>query len=199
MKAIFDFGSALLGICILSPLLLIIAFLIKVTSKGPIFFKQTRVGLHEKDFKILKFRTMYMGSDKKGLLTVGNRDSRVTSVGVYLRKLKLDELPQLFNVLLGDMSLVGPRPEVRKYTELYSQDDKIIFSVKPGITDYASIHFRNENEMLKAAKNPEQTYVNEILPIKIKLNKKYIHQNKKGILLDLRIIFKTFWVIITKK
>ncbi|UOY06101.1 sugar transferase [Muricauda sp. SCSIO 64092] len=196
MKAIFDFGSALLGICILSPLLLIIAFLIKVTSKGPIFFKQTRVGLHEKDFKILKFRTMHVGSDKKGLLTVGNRDSRVTSVGVYLRKLKLDELPQLFNVLLGDMSLVGPRPEVRKYTELYSQDDKIIFSVKPGITDYASIHFRNENEMLKAAKNPEEKYISDILPKKLELNKEYI--NKKSFFVDVSIILQTFYAILLR-
>ncbi|MEP0212349.1 MAG: sugar transferase, partial [Cellulophaga sp.] len=134
-------------------------------------------------------RTMLINSDKKGLLTVGDRDPRVTKIGYYLRKSKLDELPQLFNVLLGEMSLVGPRPEVRKYVDLYSKDDMQVLSVRPGITDYASIHFRNENEILKGATNPEKKYIDEIMPIKLNLNKKYI--SEKGFIKDIKIIFST--------
>lgn len=169
---------------------------IKLTSKGPIFYKQKRVGLNGNEFSILKFRTMKIGSDKSGLLTVGNRDNRITSIGYYLRKFKFDELPQLFNVFFGEMSLVGPRPEVQKYVDLYDPDDLSVLSVKPGITDYASIHFRNENEILKNSDNPEMEYIKVIMPKKLSLNKKYIKE--KSLLTDLKIIYKTITVIITK-
>lgn len=194
LKRIFDFFLSGIGLILLFPLFIIISFSIIISSRGPIFYKQKRVGLNDTDFFILKYRTMKIDSDKNGLLTVGDRDSRITSVGYYLRKLKLDELPQLINVFVGQMSLVGPRPEVRKYVELYSPADKIVLSVKPGITDYASIHFRNENEILKSAIDPEKKYVEEILPIKLDLNKKYILE--KGLFTDVKIIFNTFKVIL---
>ena len=139
---------------------------------------------------------MFTGSDKKGLLTVGDRDPRVTPIGYYLRKYKLDELPQLINVLIGDMSLVGPRPEVSKYVNLYSKEDRVVLSIKPGITDYASIYFRNENEILKTSDNPEKKYIEEVMPRKLELNKKYIAE--KGIWTDLKIIFMTLKSIFHK-
>lgn len=194
MKRLFDLVFSFFGIIILSPFLVFITILVKLSSKGPVFYKQSRVGMNGKDFKIFKFRTMYLGSDKKGLLTVGGRDPRVTPVGYFLRKFKLDELSQLFNVFLGEMSLVGPRPEVRKYVNHYSKSDLMVLTVRPGITDYASIAFRNENEMLKEAKHPEKKYIEEIMPAKLKLNKKYILE--KGILTDLNIILKTVQVIL---
>lgn len=189
MKRLFDLISSGIGILLLSPILVCISLLILLGSKGGIFYKQKRVGKNNKDFFILKFRTMFVNSDKKGLLTVGDRDPRVTTTGYYLRKSKLDELPQLFNVFLGEMSLVGPRPEVRKYVNLYSKEDMLVLSVRPGITDYASIHFRNENELLKDAKDPEKKYIEEIMPIKLGLNKKYI--SEKGLKKDVKIIFNT--------
>lgn len=189
IKRIFDIIFSLIGSIILLPLGVLIAIFIKIESKGPTFYLQTRVGQHNKDFKILKFRTMHIGSDKKGLLTVGDRDPRVTKVGYYLRKFKLDELPQLINVLLGSMSFVGPRPEVRKYVHYYSSDDLLILSMKPGITDYASIHFRDEAELLKNTDNPEKLYIEDILPKKLELNMKYINNN--NIFIDFRIILKT--------
>ncbi|PNQ73024.1 glycosyl transferase [Hanstruepera neustonica] len=194
IKRSFDIVFSSLGLILFLPLLLIIAFLIKLESQGPIFFRQSRVGKNNRDFKIFKFRTMFIGSDKKGLLTVGNRDPRVTKVGYFLRKYKLDELPQLINVLLGNMSFVGPRPEVRHYVNFYSESDLKILSVKPGITDYASIHFRNEVELLRESENPEKFYIEHILPDKIALNKKYIEQN--SLLTDIKIIFKTLLTII---
>ena len=194
IKRSFDIVFSLLGLILLVPLLLIIAFIIKSESKGPIFFRQSRVGENNVDFKIFKFRTMYIGSDKKGLLTVGDRDPRVTKVGFFLRKYKLDELPQLINVLLGHMSFVGPRPEVRHYVNYYSESDLNILSVKPGITDYASIYFRNEVELLKASNDPENYYIDVILPKKITLNKKYIEN--KNLLIDIKIILKTLLTII---
>lgn len=194
IKRSFDIIFSSLGLILFLPLLLIIAFLIKLESQGPIFFRQSRVGKNNKDFKIFKFRTMFIGSDKKGLLTVGNRDPRVTKVGYFLRKYKLDELPQLINVLLGNMSFVGPRPEVRHYVNFYSESDLKILSVKPGITDYASIHFRNEVELLRESENPEKFYIEHILPEKIALNNKYIEQN--SLLIDIKIIFKTLLTII---
>lgn len=194
IKRSFDIVFSLLGLILLVPLLLIIAFLIKSESKGPIFFRQSRVGKNNVDFKIFKFRTMYIGSDKKGLLTIGDRDPRVTKVGFFLRKYKLDELPQLINVLLGHMSFVGPRPEVRHYVNYYSESDLNILSVKPGITDYASIYFRNEVELLKASNDPENYYIDVILPKKITLNKKYIEN--KNLLIDIKIILKTLLTII---
>ena len=193
MKRISDILFSSLGIIIALPALILISFLVKFGSKGPILYKQIRVGRHNKDFKIWKFRTMFLGSDKKGLLTVGDQDSRVTKTGLFLRKFKLDELPQLFNVLFGEMSLVGPRPEVRKYVDLYSDDDIQVLAVRPGITDYASIHFRNENELLKEAKNPEEMYINEILPKKLALNKKYVNENRY--FKDFTIIIKTIITI----
>ncbi|MFL0352523.1 sugar transferase [Xanthomarina sp. GH4-25] len=194
IKRLFDIIFSFVGIALLLPILLIIAFLIKIESKGSLFYLQTRVGKHHKDFKIFKFRTMLVDSDKKGLLTLGDRDPRITKIGYFLRKYKLDELPQLINVLIGNMSFVGPRPEVRKYVNYYSKEDDIIFSVKPGITDYASISFRNEAELLKTTNNPETYYIEHILPEKLKLNKEYINSN--NLFTDLKIIFKTFIIII---
>ncbi len=160
-----------------------------VSCGFPILYFQTRVGKNNKDFKLYKFRTMHLNADKEGLLTVGGRDPRVTSIGYYLRKYKLDELPQLFNVLFGTMSLVGPRPEVRKYVDLYSKEQQLVLSVKPGITDYASLEYINENELLANAINPEQTYIDEIMPAKLKLNARYIEQ--QGFFVDLKIILNT--------
>ncbi len=189
-KRSFDIVSSGLGLLVIFPILLIISLAIVISSKGSIFYKQKRIGMKGKEFNILKFRTMKAGSDKMGLLTVGDKDSRVTGVGYYLRKSKLDELPQLINVLKGEMSMVGPRPEVSKYVSLYSKEDRIVLSVRPGITDYASIYFRNENEMLKDATDPERKYIDEIMPIKLGLNKKYILE--KGIITDVRIVLMTF-------
>ncbi len=169
------------------------AVLVKVDSKGPIFYLQTRVGKGGKDFKLFKFRTMYVDADKRGLLTVGHRDSRITRVGYYLRKYKVDELPQLFNVIKGDMSIVGPRPEVRKYVDLYNVEQQKVVSIQPGITDFASIEFVNENELLKNAENPEQLYIDEIMPKKLELNLKYIEN--RHFFKDLKIILLTIKAI----
>lgn len=195
MKRIFDFLLSLFGLLILAPILLILALLIKLDSKGPVFYRQVRVGKDNKDFKIFKFRTMHINADKLGLLTVGDRDPRVTNIGVFLRKYKLDELPQLINVLTGNMSFVGPRPEVRKYVNLYSTEDMEILNVKPGITDYASIAYRDEAEIIRKATDPEKAYIEDIMPEKIKLNKVYI--SNYGILTDIKIIFKTFASILS--
>ena len=172
----FDILLAMLGVVILLPLFILIALCIKISSKGSVFFNQTSVGKNNIDFKLFKFRTMYVQAEAKGQLTVGGRDSRITKVGYYLRKFKLDELPQLFNVLLGQMSLVGPRPEVRKYVNFYTAEQLKVLDVLPGITDYASIAFRNENDLLEKATNPEEYYIKEIMPKKIELNKQFIEQ-----------------------
>lgn len=172
----FDILLAMLGVVILLPLFILIALCIKISSKGSVFFNQTRVGKNNIDFKLFKFRTMYVQAEAKGQLTVGGRDSRITKVGYYLRKFKLDELPQFFNVLLGQMSLVGPRPEVRKYVNFYTAEQLKVLDVMPGITDYASIAFRNENDLLEKATNPEEYYIKEIMPKKIELNKQFIEQ-----------------------
>lgn len=195
IKRLFDIILSTFGLIVFSPILIIIAIGIKLDSKGPVFYRQTRVGKYSEDFKIFKFRTMHVNADKMGLLTVGDRDPRVTKVGYGLRKYKLDELPQLINVFIGEMSFVGPRPEVRKYVDLYSESDAEILKVKPGITDYASIKYRDEAELIKAADNPEKTYIEEIMPEKIKLNKIYIENH--GIITDLKIIFKTFTSIVS--
>lgn len=186
-----------IGLVILSPLFFLIAILVLIDSKGGIFYSQIRVGLNGKDFSLLKFRTMQKGADNKGLLTVGDKDSRITGIGYYLRKYKLDELPQLINVLKGDMSLVGPRPEVRKYVNMYSAEQLKVLSVKPGITDIASIAYINENKLLGEAENPEELYINEVMPAKLKLNLKYLEE--KGFLTDVGIIFKTLLKIINNK
>lgn len=171
----FDIIFSLIGLLILCPVFLLIVIIIKITSKGSAFYKQSRVGKGSKDFRLFKFRTMYVDADKKGLLTVGGRDNRITKIGFYLRKYKLDELPQLVNVLKGEMSIVGPRPEVRKYVELYTTEQKRVLNVLPGVTDYASIVFRNENDLLALAQNPEEFYIKELIPKKIELNSKYIN------------------------
>ena len=190
IKRGIDILFSLIGLICLFPFFIFISFFIFITSKGGVFFVQLRVGKNNKDFKLYKFRTMFLNSDNKGLLTVGNNDKRITKLGYYLRKNKLDELPQLINVLNGTMSIVGPRPEVRKYVNLYNSEQKSILDVKPGITDFASLMYYNENEILANSVNPEETYINEIMPIKLELNKQYI--NEMSLLTDLKIIFKTF-------
>lgn len=194
LKRLFDIIASLLGIIILIPFLFIICIFIVAGSGFPVFYLQTRVGKEGKDFNLFKFRTMANNSDKKGLLTIGGRDSRVTKIGYYLRKYKLDELPQLLNVFIGDMSLVGPRPEVRKYVNLYNDMQKKVLHVKPGITDLASIEFFDENEMLGKSLNPEQTYITEVMPKKLELNLLYIDQ--RGFIMDLKIICNTLLKIV---
>jgi len=186
---LIDFFLSFLAILILSPFMILIAVFILTESKGGVFFLQNRVGKNEKDFKLVKFRTMLADSDKKGLLTIGEGDSRITRAGYFLRKYKLDELPQLFNVLLGQMSFVGPRPEVRKYVNLYTPEQKRILDIKPGITDMASIEYFNENELLSRAEDPEEYYVHKIMPHKIQLNMKY--RDNKTLGNYFRIIGKT--------
>lgn len=195
IKRLFDIITSIIGIIILSPILLLISLLIIFESGFPILYKQKRVGKENKDFFLLKFRSMNKGADKKGLLTIGEKDSRITRVGYYLRKYKLDELPQLLNVLTGNMSIVGPRPEVRKYVDLYSDEQKKVLSVKPGITDYASIEYTNENEILAKSTEPEQLYIQEVMPKKLFLNQKYIQE--MGLITDIKIIFKTISKIIS--
>lgn len=193
IKRLFDIGASSIGLILLSPILILIAICIKLDSKGPVFFKQIRVGKNKELFKIYKFRTMVTDAEKLGKqITVGN-DTRITKVGTFIRKCKLDELPQLINVLKGDMSLVGPRPEVPKYVELYDDYQEQILLVQPGITDYASIEFRNESEILGESENPESKYINDIMPYKIELNIKYI----KNISLyeDLKLITRTIKAI----
>jgi lipopolysaccharide/colanic/teichoic acid biosynthesis glycosyltransferase len=189
MLRFLDVFFSFLGLIVLSPLLILLSLWVKFDSAGPIFYVQKRVGRNGKDFNLYKFRSMRVNADKLGLLTVGGRDPRITNSGFYIRKYKMDELPQLFNVLVGDMSLVGPRPEVRKYVDLYNQEQLKVLSVRPGITDEASITFRNENEILALSKDPEQTYINEIMPEKIKLNQKFI--SNPSLLNYFRIIIRT--------
>lgn len=169
---------------------------VKFDSQGPAFYKQIRVGQNGRDFMLLKFRSMRIGSDKSGLLTIGGRDPRVTRSGYFIRKYKIDELPQLINVLIGDMSLVGPRPEVRKYVNLYDLDQRKVLLVKPGITDLASLEYFNENELLSQSTNPEKTYVDVVMPHKLKLNLKYIEQ--AGLTTDIRIILLTIKRIVLR-
>jgi len=189
LKRLFDILISFTSLIILIPVFLIIAILIVIDSKGGVFYSQLRVGKNQKDFKLLKFRTMYGGSEKKGLLTVGESDSRITSTGKWFRKFKLDELPQLLNILKGEMSFVGPRPEVRKYVDLYNEQQMRILSVRPGLTDYASIEYSNENEILAKYADPEKAYIDIIMPDKLNLNLKYIKD--KNFFIDLKIIFRT--------
>jgi lipopolysaccharide/colanic/teichoic acid biosynthesis glycosyltransferase len=189
LKRAFDICAAAIGLILLIPFLVLIAIAILIDSRGGVFYKQKRVGLHNKDFSILKFRTMRPEADKHGLLTVGGRDPRVTRIGYFLRKYKLDEFPQLINVIIGDMSIVGPRPEVRKYVNLYTEQQKKVLNIRPGITDYASIEFANENELLKQAIDPEQAYIHQIMPAKLELNLKYVQE--KNLITDLKIIALT--------
>ena len=188
LKRIFDTILSLFGLIILLPFMLIIAIFIKLDSKGPIFFKQVRVTKNGREFKIFKYRTMRVGSDKFSQITVG-KDSRITKVGDFLRKYKLDEIPQLINVLIGDMSLVGPRPEVPKYVALYTEEQREILKVRAGITDYASIEFSNENDILANEADPEKAYIEKIMPRKIELNKKYL--SEISVMTDIKIILLT--------
>ena len=194
MIRFFDIVFSLLGILLLSPVFLLLYIAICLESKGGGFYKQLRVGQYGRDFYVYKFRSMRMGSVKKGLITVGGRDPRITRTGYFIRKYKLDELPQLFNVLKGDMSLVGPRPEVRKYVDLYSDEQKKVLSVRPGITDYASIEYVDENTILGGASDPDKAYIEQIMPDKIRYNMKYICN--RSVKEYFKIIFQTFWSII---
>lgn len=197
MIRFFDILFSLIGLILLSPILLLIYFFVVFESKGGGFYIQSRVGKSGIDFKLIKFRSMRIDSDKKGLITIGGKDSRLTKVGCIIRRYKLDELPQLINVLKGEMSLVGPRPEVRKYVNLYSPSQSLVLRVKPGITDYASIEFVDENEILGLATDPEFVYINEIMPMKLKLNLRYIEN--RTIKIYFSIIFLTLVKICGKK
>lgn len=194
MKRLFDIIFSFLGLVFLSPILLLIIVLMLATSKGPVIYKQVRVGKNNKDFKIFKFRTMLVNADKLGLLSVGDRDSRITQIGYYLRKFKMDELPQLANVLRGDMSFVGPRPEVRKYVNFYNQEQMQVFKARPGITDLASIEFRNESELLSNQEDPDNYYINVIMPKKLQINLDYLKE--RTFIKDIGVIVKTFLAII---
>ena len=194
MKRIFDIVASGLGLIFLGPLFLILAIWIKCDSEGPVFYRQVRVGRNNKEFKIFKFRSMRVGSDKGSLVTIGGRDPRVTRSGYYIRKFKLDEFPQLINVFVGDMSLVGPRPEVRHYVNYWTPEQMRVLSVRPGITDPASIKFRNENELMEKAEDPEAYYIEVIMQEKIKLYLEYV--DNASFWYDIKLIFQTFWAIV---
>lgn len=197
MKRIFDIVASGLGLLVLSPLFLVIAIWIELDSPGPVFYRQVRVGRHNKDFRIFKFRSMRVGSDKGSLVTIGGHDPRVTRSGYFIRKFKIDELPQLINVFIGDMSLVGPRPEVRHYVNYWTPEQMHVLDVRPGITDPASIKFRNENELMEKAESPEDYYINVIMQEKIKLYLEYVRN--ASFWYDIQLIFKTFWVIVSER
>ncbi len=188
-KRLFDIVFSLLLILLLLPLFICISIMISMDSRGGVFFRQTRVGFHEKTFKLWKFRTMRPNAESSGQLTVGARDSRITKVGFILRKYKIDELPQLWNVFIGKMSIVGPRPEVPKYVNQYTVEQKRVFEIKPGITDYASLLYFSESELLATSSDPENTYIAEIMPAKLKLNLEYLRNH--SFRMDLGIILKT--------
>ena len=189
IKRLFDIVISFLALVILLPFFIIISIWVLLDSSGGIFYRQRRVGKGNREFPLLKFRSMHPGADKKGLLTVGGRDPRITKAGYYLRKIKLDELPQLLNILAGNMSIVGPRPEVRKYVDLYTFEQLKVLDIRPGLTDYASLAYINESEMLANSEDPEQTYIATIMPAKLELNLKYI--SERSLVKDIRIIFKT--------
>ena len=195
LKRLFDIFASLIGLIILFPIFVLVAIIIVVSSRGGIIFSHKRVGKDNLDFRVYKFRTMRINTAESSELTLGNTDSRITGIGRFLRKLKLDELPQLYNVLLGDMSIVGPRPEVRKYVDLYTEEQKVVLTVRPGITDYASIEYADEGALLEQADDPEKEYVEVIMPAKLLLAIKYVKE--QSFLNDLAIIFRTLWRIIT--
>jgi len=189
MKRVFDIGASLFGLIVLSPLLIILAIIVALTSKGGAFYRQIRVGKNAINFKLWKLRTMYNDPKKQIQLTIGDRDPRVTGVGSFLRKYKLDELPQLLNVLFGQMSIVGPRPEVPEYVALYSEEQRKVLNVRPGLTDPASIAYINENELLAASSDPEKTYKEEVMSAKLKMNLEYL--KRRSFFSDLGLILKT--------
>ena len=194
MNRLFDIVASGCGLLVLSPVLLIVAIWIKLDSRGPVFYRQVRVGYKNKDFRIFKFRSMRIGADKGSLVTIGGRDPRVTRSGYFIRKYKLDELPQLLTVFIGDMSLVGPRPYVRHYVDYLTPEQMRVLDVRPGITDPASIKFRNENELMGQAENPEEYYIHVIMQEKIKLYLEYVAN--ASFLYDLKLILQTFKVIV---
>lgn len=194
MKRLFDILASGFGLMCLSPLFAVLAVWIKCDSPGPVFYRQVRVGRGNKDFRIFKFRSMRVGSDKKGLITVGGHDPRVTRSGYYIRKYKLDEFPQLINVFIGDMSLVGPRPEVRKYVDMYTPEQLRVLDVRPGITSLASLRYRNENELLAQAEDPDRCYVEKVMPDKLAIDLEYVP--KANLLTDIKLIFATIASII---
>lgn len=189
-----DVLFSFLGLILLSPFLLLIAFFIKISSSGPVLYNQSRIGLNGAEFSVYKFRTMWLNSDKLGLITVGGRDPRITSVGFFLRKYKLDELPQLLNVLIGEMSLVGPRPEVKKYVDLYTIEQRKVLTIRPGITDWASIYYSDENVILGQSSNPEKDYIEKVMLDKLNYNLIYIENY--GVVQYFKIIFSTIWHIV---
>jgi lipopolysaccharide/colanic/teichoic acid biosynthesis glycosyltransferase len=195
-KRIFDFIASLIGLILLSPFLVIIGVLVKISDKGPVFYRSKRVGQNFKPFYLLKFRTMVVNAEELGPSITKGGDQRITKIGKFLRKTKLDELPQLWNVVKGELSLVGPRPEVEKYISFYKDDYKEILKIRPGITDYAAIKFKNEEEILAKFEDVEKAYIENVLPEKIKLYKTYL--NEIGFLTDLKLIFKTLWGITFK-
>ena len=196
MKRLFDIVASGLGLVVLSPVFAVLAIWIKADSKGPVFYRQTRVGRDNKDFRLFKFRSMRPDSDKLGLITVGGHDPRVTRSGYYIRKYKLDEFPQLINVFKGDMSLVGPRPEVRKYVDMYTTEQMRVLSVRPGITSLASIRYRNENDILATAEDPDRCYIEKVMPDKLNIDLEYV--DRATLWNDIKLIFSTFKEIVTK-
>lgn len=194
MKRLFDVVASGVGLLLLSPLFLLVAIWIKLDSPGPVFYRQVRVGRYNRDFRIFKFRSMRVGADKGSLVTIGGRDPRVTRSGYFIRKFKVDELPQLINVFIGDMSLVGPRPEVRHYVDYWTQEQLHVLDVRPGITDPASIKFRNENELLEKAEDPEKYYIEVIMQEKLRLYLEYVENH--SFWYDIKLIFQTFAAII---
>ena len=193
MIRLFDILFSGIGLIVLSPLFLIIYVLIRFESKGGGFYAQERIGKDGKPFKLYKFRSMRTGADKGSLITIGGHDSRITKMGYFIRKYKIDELPQLWNVFIGDMSLVGPRPEVERYTQLYTEDQRKVLSVRPGITDWASIEYVDENVILGQAEDPDKAYIEQIMPDKIRYNMKWIEN--QGVVEYFKIIFSTFFKI----
>lgn len=191
MKRLFDIVCSFFGLVFLSWLFVFVALWVGLSSRGGVFYRQRRVGRCNRDFTIYKFRSMRVNSDRQGLLTIGERDGRITKAGVFIRKYKLDELPQLFNVLRGDMSFVGPRPEVRKYVELYTEEQKKVLTVRPGITSLSSIKYRNENEILSRSDNPEQYYIDVIMQDKLAIELDYLEQ--RSLLTDIKVIFQTIF------
>ena len=196
MKRLFDVVASGVGLLLLSPLFLLVAIWIKLDSPGPVFYRQVRVGRYNRDCRIFKFRSMRVGADKGSLVTIGGRDPRVTRSGYFIRKFKIDELPQLINVFIGDMSLVGPRPEVRHYVDYWTKEQLRVLDVRPGITDPASIKFRNENELLEKAEDAEKYYIEVIMQEKLRLYLEYVE--KHNFWFDIKLIFQTFWVIMTE-
>ena len=197
MKRLFDIVASGCGLLVLSPIFLVVAIWIKLDSHGPVFYRQVRVGYKNKDFRIFKFRSMRIGSDKGSLVTIGGRDPRITRSGYFIRKYKLDELPQLINVFVGDMSLVGPRPEVRHYVDYWTPEQMHVLDVRLGITDPASIKFRNENELMGQAENPEDYYINVIMQEKIKLYLEYVEN--ASFWYEIKLIFQILWVIVKER